>query len=111
MKTPNQTAFAPTASAKELSNQFLSSIRTNKRKFSGSNDVLDGASYAIGLLTANREDFTASRYLSLTRAYCDSIESTQSLLSLLGEWLAFLQKHGKIEREFVIDEATFRWKG
>lgn len=110
MKTTTQTAFAPSASAKELSNQFVQNKRAN-RKYSGSNDCLDALAYATGLLSIGREDFTQSRFLSLTRAYVDSVEATQTLLSLFAEWLAFMRNHGKIQREFVIDEPTYRWIG
>lgn len=106
----NQTAFAPSLTAKEMTNQFVN-LKRQTRKYSGESDVLDAFAYGVGLIAANREDFNQSKFLSLTRGHVDSSDSTSALLSLFADYVNHLIQQKKLSREFVIDEPTYRWKG
>lgn len=112
MKNPqNQTAFAPSLTAKELTTQFISNRRAS-RKYSGESntDCLEALAYSAGVLSINREPFDQNKFLSLTRSFVDSAESTHNLLVLFGEWVNFLIQHKKLTRDaFWIDLPIYRF--
>lgn len=110
MKNPqNQTSFAPSLTALELSNQFVANKRAS-RKFSGENDALDALAYSVGVLVINKDSFDQNKFLSLTRAYVDSAESTDTLLSLFADWVNYLIQHKKLIRDaFWIDLPIYRF--
>ena len=111
---PNQSAgcaaFPASLTAKELSSQFVQ-VKKQTRKYNGENDCLDALAYASGVLSVNREDFTQSKFLSLTRGHVDHADSTSTLLGLFADWVNFLIQNKKLIREFVIDAPTYRWIG
>ena len=111
-KTTTQTAgcanFAPSQTAGELTRQFVQTKRQVK-KYSGDNDCLDALSYAAGLLSANRDYFDQSKFISLTRAFCDSPEELNTLLNLYSDWVNFLIQNHKLTREFSVDMPLYRF--
>lgn len=109
MKTTTQTAFAPSLTALELSNQFVQNRRAS-RKFSGENDALDALAYASGVLVINRDYFDQNKFLSLTRAHVDSADSADTLLSLFADWVNFLIQHKKLVRDaLLVDLPIYRF--
>jgi len=111
MNTSNKpTACAPSLPAQELTRIFIQNKRL-VRKYNADAEYLEAIGYACGLLSSNRQDFTQSQFLVLTRSFHEAEpETTRALLNLYQEWLAFMRLHKKIRTDNIFgDEETHRF--
>jgi hypothetical protein len=97
--------FRPSRDSLELTNEFLESRRRLK-KYDGDNDFLDCFTAAVRLMASNKQDFSWSDFLVLTRRYDDGDgEVTTAMRPLFADWIQFLRLNKKI----VSETGAYEW--